>query len=276
MAACKVRESVWFFALSSGAVRACVLLSQSSPKQVEQPALQLRQVRLSACLPPFRRFAKSCSPAIQPPLVLQENCLPLARYVLERKTYREDPAVIVLMEFGHSNLHASADAEVKSLREWKRAQDESGCQEDLFFPVQGAARPVLRVLLKHRPDFPLNLVVDRGIENEGSPEEVGAAGGKVCGNGGLNIPGPDALGGCKSRRENRVTDAVWSRSRRQGATKKESYEVVPAAFRCGKRPILHLEQQIAKSICRGGLVCQIVGRKDADFQPGCGNDFKAF
>ncbi len=42
--------------------------------------------------------------------------------------------MVVLVEFRHSNLHTGTDAEVKSFREWKRAQDESGCQEDLFFP----------------------------------------------------------------------------------------------------------------------------------------------
>jgi len=32
-------------------------------------------------------------------------------------------------------------------------------------------------------------------------------------------------------------------------------------------------RQIAKSIWCGRLVCQIVGRENSDFQPGCGNEF---
>ena len=135
------------------------------------------------------------------------------------------------MKLRHRDLHASAKAQAKSPREWKTAEDESGRQENLLFSIQHAARPKHGVLLKHRPDLPLDPVIDRGIENDGSAEEVGAAGGKVCANRGLNIPGPDALGGCKSGRNNRMTDAIRRRSRRERATKKETHEVVTAAFR---------------------------------------------
>jgi hypothetical protein len=37
---------------------------------------------------------------------------------------------------------------VKSLREWKPAQDNPGCQEDLLLSIQGAARPKCRILRK--------------------------------------------------------------------------------------------------------------------------------
>src|SRR5580704_12987 len=164
-------------------------------------------------------------------LLVQEHCSTLAPRVSERKAYREDPAMVVLVKLRHRDLQASAKAQAKSLREWKAAEDKSGRQEDLLFSIQDAARPKLGVLLKHRPDPTLDLVVDGGIENDGSAEEVGAAGGEVCANGGLNIPGPNALGGCESGGKDRVTDAIWWGSRRQRTTQEESYEVVPAAFR---------------------------------------------
>jgi len=188
-----------------------------------------------------------------------------ARYVSERKAYLEDPAVVVLMKLRHRDLHAGAKAQAKSLREWKSTEDKPGRQKYLLFSTQVTARPKHGVLLKHRPDPPLDPVVDRSIENDGATEQIGAAGGKVSADGSLNIPGPHALGGCESGGKDRVTDAVGWRSRRQRTSKEESYEVVPAAFRRGKCPILQLERQIAKSIWCGGLVRQIVGREDADF-----------
>ncbi len=116
--------------------------------------------------------------------------------------------MVELVKLRHRDLHTGAEGEAKPLRELKTAEDKSGGQEDLLFSIQVAARPKHGVLLKHRPDPSLDLVVDRGIENDGSAEEVGAAGGKVCAKGGLNIPGPDALGDCDSRRKDCVTDAV--------------------------------------------------------------------
>lgn len=59
--------------------------------------------------------------------------------VLERKAQRENPAVVVLMKFGHRNLHTAAYAEAKSFRDLKRAQDKSRRQEDLFLSIQDAA-----------------------------------------------------------------------------------------------------------------------------------------
>src|SRR6266404_2403737 len=209
------------------------------------------------------------------PLVLHKNCLTLPRHFSERKAHRENPAVVVLVELRHGNLHTRADGEAKSLRDWKTAEDNPRCQEDLFLSVQDAARPKLGVLLDHRPDPPFYFAVDSRIENDGPAEDVRAGGGKVCANRGLNIELPDTLGGCESWRKNCVTDAVWWKSGRQRTAKKESYEIVTVALGCGKRPILHLERQIAKPICHRGPVCQIVGRRNADLQPGCGNDFKA-
>jgi hypothetical protein len=42
-----------------------------------------------------------------------------ARLFSKRKSQRQNPAVIVLMEFLHGNLHAGADAEAKPFRDWK-------------------------------------------------------------------------------------------------------------------------------------------------------------
>jgi len=185
--------------------------------------------------------------------------------VSERKAQRENPAVVVLVEFRHSYLHTGADAEAESLRDVKRAQDDSGRQENLFFSVQYAARPKHGILLKHGPNPLLDFVVDRRVENDGPAEKVGATGRKVCPNGGLDVPVPEALGGCKGGRKDCMTDAIWWISRRQRTTKKESYEVVTASFRRCKRSKVYLELKISKSICRGRLMRQIVGRKDADF-----------
>src|ERR1700730_14056783 len=100
--------------------------------------------------------------------------LTLVRPISERKAQRENPAVGVLMKFGHSNLHAGAYGEAKSFRDLKRAQDKSGRQEDLFFPIQHAARPKRRILLKHGPNLSLKFVINRCIENDCLAENVRA------------------------------------------------------------------------------------------------------
>src|SRR5713226_4370904 len=177
------------------------------------------------------------------------------RSVSEGKAQRQNPAVVILMEFCHRNRHTGADGEAKFFRDWKRAQDETGRQENLFFPIQCPARPKHRVLLEHWPDPPLNFVVDRSIENDGAAENARSTNRKVSAQGGLNIPAPNALGGCESGREDCVIEAIWWSSCRKRATKKESYKVVPAPFGSGMR--------------------QIVGWEDADLQPTYGNNFKA-
>src|SRR5713101_9267307 len=141
-------------------------------------------------------------------LLVQGYRLTPVRYVSKRKAQRQNPVVVILMEFRHRNLHTCADGEAKFFRDWKRAQDEPGRQENLFFPIQCPARPKHRVLLEHWPDPPLNLVVDRSIENDGAAEEVGTADGKVCAYGGLNIPMPNALRGCECGRKDRVPNAI--------------------------------------------------------------------
>ena len=105
--------------------------------------------------------------------------------------------MVVLVKLRHRDLHASAKAQAKSLREWKTTEDKPGRQEYLLFSIQDAARPKHGVLLKHRPDLAPNLVVDRSIKNDGVAEEVCPARRKVCANGGLDIPMPEALRGCE-------------------------------------------------------------------------------
>jgi hypothetical protein len=43
------------------------------------------------------------------------------RSVSKRKTQRENPAVVILMKFAYSNLHARAYGEAKSFRDLERA-----------------------------------------------------------------------------------------------------------------------------------------------------------
>ena len=47
--------------------------------------------------------------------LVRRECLPPLGS--EWKTQREDPAVVVLVEFRHRNLHAGADGEAESLRD---------------------------------------------------------------------------------------------------------------------------------------------------------------
>lgn len=42
--------------------------------------------------------------------------------------------MVELVKLRNSNLHTSANGEVKSFCDWKGTQDDSGCHEDLFFP----------------------------------------------------------------------------------------------------------------------------------------------
>src|SRR5882762_7684689 len=249
------RGSAWVSARSFGVVRVWVL-----PASVI--ARRHMATSVIAATDRIKRIACRHAGDLRSSFLFEFICiLPVS----ERKAQRENPAVVVLMEFRHSYLHTGADAEAESLRDVKRAQDDSGRQENLFISVQYAARPKHGILLKHGPNPLLDFVVDRRIENDGPAENVGATGRKVCANGGLDVPVPEALGGCKSGRKDCMTDAIWWISRRQRTTKKESYEVVTASFRRCKRSKFHLERKISKSICRGRLMRQIVGRKDADF-----------
>ncbi len=40
---------------------------------------------------------------------------------LKREAYRNDPAVVILVKLRYRDLHASANAQVKSFRDWKSA-----------------------------------------------------------------------------------------------------------------------------------------------------------
>src|SRR5258708_3086326 len=123
------------------------------------------------------------------------------------------------MELRHSDLHTSADGEAKSFRDWKRAQDQSGRQENLFFSIQCPAQPKHRVLLEHWPDFPHDFVVDGGIENDGAAEDARSANRKVSAKRSLNIQMPNSLGGGERGREDCVTGAVRRSPCRKRATK---------------------------------------------------------
>src|ERR1700674_3496449 len=147
---------------------------------------------------PSRRFEKFFSFRVHLNALDLGTCLTLVRWVLERKAQRENPAVVILMKFAYSNLHASAYGEAKSFRDLKRAHDKSGRQEDLFFPIQDAARPKRRILLKHGPTLSLKFVINRCIENDGPAENVRATDRKARAKRGLHIPVSETLGNGES------------------------------------------------------------------------------
>src|ERR1700676_649760 len=99
-----------------------------------------------------------------------------------------------MAELRHRDLHAASHAEVKSLREWKAAQDQSRRQKDLLFSVQGAARPERGILLEHGPDFSLDPVIDCCVEDDRPAEQICPGHGKSRSNRALDIPRTDALG----------------------------------------------------------------------------------
>src|SRR5258708_8939704 len=137
---------------------------------------------------------------------------------------------------------------MQSLREWKAAHHEYGCQENFFFSVQCAARPKNRILLNHGPDFSLDPIVDRGIEDNRAAQEIRASGWKICANRALDVPRSDALRGCESGGQDGVAEAVRGSARGERTTKKESHKVVTFVLCCGKRPELHLPRKVSKSI----------------------------
>ena len=151
--------------------------------------------------------------------------------LLEWEAHGNDPAVVVLVKLRHRDLYAGAKDEVESLRKWKRTQDESGRQEGLFSSVQDAARPKRRILLKRGPDFPLDLIIDLGIEDDRPAEEICSASWEVCANRALNIPLADALSGRESGRQDRMTEAVRRSTCGKRATEEKSYEIVALALR---------------------------------------------
>src|SRR3984893_9975710 len=138
-------------------------------------------------------------------------CPPCPLFI-QLQAYRSDPAVVVLAKLGHRDLHTGSQAHVKSLCEWKPAQDNSGRQEDLLLSVQRAARPERGILLEHGPDDSPDPIIYRRVENDRPAEEICAGSGQARTNRALDIQPADSLGSCKRREEHRMTEAVWRRT----------------------------------------------------------------
>src|SRR5260370_40992828 len=134
--------------------------------------------------------------------------------------------MVVRLEVSRGDLHPAANAEMESLRQRKAAQPESRRQKHFLLSVQRTARPERRILFEHGPDLSLDLVIDRGIEDDRPAQEIRSSGWKIRTDCALNIPRPDALGGSESWRQDGGAQPSPGSGRREGNSPQESPKIV--------------------------------------------------
>ena len=98
------------------------------------------------------------------------------------------------MEGGCCDLYSPADSEVKPVRDLRVPKDYSRSKKCLLFPVMGSTGIEGRVLFKHRPELPLDVVLECRIPHECTAQEIGSAGRKTSAEGILDVEGRPAFG----------------------------------------------------------------------------------
>ena len=84
--------------------------------------------------------------------------------------------MVISVELRRGDLHTTANAEMEPLRQRKAAQHQSRRQENLLLAGEGSARPECRILLKHRPDSALDLVINLRIEENRASQQIRPSG----------------------------------------------------------------------------------------------------
>jgi hypothetical protein len=134
----------------------------------------------------------------------------------------KDQAVIVAVELAGRDLLSGAEAHAETTFRVVRtqaefAEDNSGGQEILNFPVIGAAVVEGGVGLQFRPEVFSEMILSRGIPGDGPTQLVGVAGGQIAAESALNIQSTEALADRQGRGNRRVRTAILVASRGDGA-----------------------------------------------------------